>query len=238
MGKGKAMRPVSEQEKYLKSKVSHQPPFIDELEKRLLDDGKWGINVSAAEGAFLRFFVEVTGVKKIVEVGTQYGFSTHWFLDAHMEGLQVRTIEKQKDHYEVANEYFSKLGTSEKNGDHFRSYNLSGGKSLVSFLGEANPILQSIESEGPFDLVFIDANKGGYLDYLDWSMNNLAPGGWIVADNTFLFGSVWLEEPGDKAPKNPWKKMKEFNERLSERQSFRSFMLPTPEGLSIAQKIN
>ena len=228
------MRPLSEQEKYLKSKVSHTPRVVHEIEQQLLNDNKWGINVSPAEGAFLRFLVEAMSCKRVMEIGTQYGYSTHWMLDANVDGLEIVTLEKEVQHFETANKFFAKvMGDGKADSGHFAYEN--EGKKLSSYCGDANELLA--QHKDPFDMVFIDANKGGYLTYLDWCLDNLNSGGWVIADNTFLFGSVWLDEPGDLAPKNPWKKMKEFNERLSNSKAFRSFMLPTPEGLSIAQKI-
>ena len=80
--------------------------------------------------------------------------------------------------------------------------------------GQALDSLKSIETEGPFDMVFIDADKEAYLEYLDWAEKHLKTGGLLAADNTFLFGAVYGESERSPQPKTI-EIMKEFNRRLA-----------------------
>ena len=92
---------------------------------------------------------------------------------------------------------------------------------------------------GPFDMVFIDADKINYHAYLDWAEQNIRKGGIIVADNTFLFGTVWQDSPPEnRTPASPaaWKAMRGFNERLSDNSRYMGTIVPTAEGLTVAIK--
>jgi caffeoyl-CoA O-methyltransferase len=83
-------------------------------------------------------------------------------------------------------------------------------------------------------LVFIDAEKKGYADYLDAVLPRLKPRGWIVGDNTLLFGALSGDHP-DAASAAAIASMKRFNETLADRTRFESLLLPTPEGMTVAR---
>ena len=86
-------------------------------------------------------------------------------------------------------------------------------------------------------MVFIDANKAGYIKYLDWAEKNVRRGGLIVGDNTFLFGALWGDMRGGHGIES-WmiSIMHEFNRRLANPALYNSVLLPTAEGMTIAQK--
>lgn len=208
--------------------------FVNEAIERkniLLDltsDNKHGIQVSPGEGQLLKFFSKMIGAKKIVEIGTLYGYSTSWFVESIFEDLKenqseekkVWSFEKEESHFNIASKHLA---------HHIES------KKLEIFLGDALTGLKSIESQGPFDLVFIDANKSGYMDYFDWADQNLRSGGLIIADNTFLFGEVFKNEPPTKN-KKAWQVMRTLNETLARHENYISTLLPTAEGLTLAMK--
>ena len=102
--------------------------------------------------------------------------------------------------------------------------------------GPALESLQEIESQGPFDLVFIDANKAGYLDYYYWAKKNLRPGGYLVADNVFLFGSVFQDSPNSEKQRKMWDVMNRFLKEIFEDSEFQSSLVPTQEGMVFAVK--
>ncbi len=103
-------------------------------------------------------------------------------------------------------------------------------------LGPALQGLRAIEGEGPFDLVFVDADKRGYPDYLAWTESHLRVGGVLLADNAFGFGHV--HEPahaGEDAASV--EALRRFAERLARGGRFAATMLPTAEGLAFGVKI-
>jgi caffeoyl-CoA O-methyltransferase len=85
-----------------------------------------------------------------------------------------------------------------------------------------------------FDLVFIDAEKKGYADYLDAMLPRLNPRGWIIGDNTLLFGALSGTHP-DAAPPAAKTSMQRFNTTLADATRFESVLLPTAEGLTVAR---
>ena len=94
--------------------------------------------------------------------------------------------------------------------------------------------LKSIETVAPFDMVFIDADKEAYLEYLDWAEKNLKTGGLLVADNTFYL-ELFMENPSDSSTKTI-ELMNEFNKRLSDTPYWKGALIPTAEGLTVGIK--
>src|SRR5205823_13045697 len=99
-------------------------------------------------------------------------------------------------------------------------------------VGAAIEKLREVEAEGPFDLVFIDADKVGYPAYLTWAGEHLREGGVVLGDNAFGFGEI--HKPGGDEGRAALRK---FNEELARGGRFRATMLPTAEGLAMGVKI-
>jgi caffeoyl-CoA O-methyltransferase len=103
-------------------------------------------------------------------------------------------------------------------------------------VGRAADLLPTVEGDGPFDLVFVDADKTGYPGYLAWAEEHLRVGGVLLADNAFGFGQVHEERPrGESA--EAMAALRAFSERLARGGRFRATMLPTAEGLSLGVKV-
>ena len=103
--------------------------------------------------------------------------------------------------------------------------------------GDALDVLPQLSKEGPFDMVFIDADKLNYLRYLDWAEENVRKGGLIVGDNTFLFDAVWRDDPVDRVRQTARDAMRDFNRRLADPQKYCGILLPTQEGMTVALKL-
>lgn len=217
----------SDKKENLASTKYIQETFIQENEERLKilkdlkKENKIGIQVSPIEGHILWFLARLIQAKKIVEVGTLFGYSTSWWVQAVGLKGQVWSFEKNKDHFEKASYYLN---------HHIQS------RCLKIILGDAREKLKTIQDQGPFDLIFIDANKSAYRDYLDWAEKSIRKGGLIVADNTFLFGHIFSHKP-PKNYKKSWQVLKDFNTYLAKSDQFESILLPTAEGLTVALKV-
>jgi caffeoyl-CoA O-methyltransferase len=134
------------------------------------------------------------------------------------------TFELYEKHAAVARESFRKAG--------------AGDRAQV-IVGPALEKLKSIESEGPFDLVFIDADKESYPAYAEWAAEHLRVGGVVLGDNAFLFGEV-VKDPASDAGKPEAlriSRMRAFHDYLVRGGRFRSTMLPTGEGLALGVKV-
>jgi len=180
------------------------------------------IQIGAEEGKLLQMFISLHNVKTVVEVGTLGGYSTIWMARALPEGGHIYTLNKDQLHIEIARDAFARSGLQER---------------ITMLEGDAHDALPTLNAKGPFDMIFIDADKISYNDYLDWAEENIRPLGLIIADNTLLFGSIADKEPpADMAP-STWHSMQLFNERLADSSKYFSVLIPTQEGLTVAVKL-
>jgi predicted O-methyltransferase YrrM len=202
---------------YLDSLRPSRSAALLSIEETLRKDEKWGINIGSFEGCFLQFLIQTYSVKNILEIGTQYGYSTQWMLEALPLDGRIVSIEKNEEHQAVAKRIIT--------------------DSRVSFLlGDALEVLKNLKNDIPFDLIFIDANKKAYPQYLAWAKTLVSSGGLIVGDNTFLFGSVFAEGAPEDVPTALWQSMRTFNEQIFNDPQFASCIIPTGEGLTVAFK--
>jgi predicted O-methyltransferase YrrM len=216
------MRIESQEQKYLNEVFGLDDAELNDVRAELHRHNVEFMSVSGAEARILQFLTRALGVMKIVEVGTLFGYSTLAFAKALPANGHIWTLEKNRENFAIAQKHFAKF---------------EAGKKITALNGDAAEILSSIEKEGPFDMVFIDADKAGYLKYLDWAEINVRPGGYIVGDNTFLFGALWGQTRDRNINEKQIAAMKEFNRRLADTSRYNSTLIPTVEGLTVAQKL-
>lgn len=144
-----------------------------------------GINVSAVEGKLLQVLALAVGAKRILEIGTLDGFSGIHLARALPEGGRLITLEIDPHHAEVARRNFERAGVETK---------------AEIRVGPAAETLRQMSEAGepPFDLIFIDADKGGYVEYLSFSLPLLREGGLLLGDNTLPDAVLTQEESGTK----------------------------------------
>jgi len=166
------------------------------------------IQVGPNEGKLLGVLARLASAKRIVEVGTLAGYSGLWLARALPPDGRLYTIDHDPAAVEVARETFTRGGVADR-------------VELVNADGVAG--LAAIESHGPFDLMFIDADKGRYDRYGAWAAANLRQGGLLIADNTFFFGK--LLDPADASAAG----VRRFHEAAA--RDFDSVSIPTPDGM-------
>lgn len=207
---------------YITQHFVQESPLHLKIAERLKADSKFGINVAPYEGRLLQFLMQMNGCKKVLEIGTLYGYSTLWMAEALPADGKLVTIEYNPEHFAAAESLLSQSDTWKK---------------IKMLQGPALEKLTEVDFQP--DFIFIDADKPNYANYLNWAMEHVAQGGLIVGDNTFLFGHLIGEDRGEGPSGSPAaiKAMSTFNETLAKAKGFRSIMIPTWEGLTIAQKI-
>lgn len=134
------------------------------------------IAVSPLQGRFLHVIARAMGARSILEIGTLGGFSTICLGTALPSDGRLISLEAEPHHAEVARASIARAG-------------LANVEVLVGRAQDTLPRLIA-DGAGPFDLVFIDADKEGYPDYLTWSLELTRPGSLIVADNVVRQGQV------------------------------------------------
>ncbi len=174
------------------------------------------IGILPEEGKLLQLLIKLAGVKTVVEVGTLAGSSALWMAKALPDGGHVQTIEKDPTRASLARK---NIGLHPK---------------ITLHEGDARAVLAALQ--GPFDMIFIDADKLHYADYLDWAEKNIRMGGLIVGDNTLLFDAVWNDAEIERVRPAARAAMRAFNQRLADPAKYTSILLPTDEGLTIAIK--
>jgi predicted O-methyltransferase YrrM len=131
------------------------------------------IDVSPAQGKLLHLLVRAVGAHRILEIGTLGGYSTIWMARALPADGQLTTLELSEDHARVARENLDRSGVGDR-------IEIRQGPAL-----ETLPTLV-----GPFDFVFIDADKASNTEYLQWALQLTRPGSVIVVDNVIRDGKV------------------------------------------------
>jgi caffeoyl-CoA O-methyltransferase len=174
--------------------------------------GMPAIQVGISEGKLLSLFTRLSGARKVVEVGTLAGYSAIRIARALPESGKLWTLELEPKHARVAQDNIEAAGVSDR---------------VTVLVGPALSSLTSIQSEGPFDMVFLDADKEGYLDYARWADNHLRPGGLILSDNAYYFGKLLADTPAAA-------RVREFHDYVA--RHFDSVCIPTPDGLVLGLK--
>ena len=135
------------------------------------------IQVTANQGKLLELFARMLGARTILEIGTLGGYSTIWLARGLAPGGQVITLERDPKHAEVARRNFARAGLAS-------SIELREGAAL-----DLLPVLET-ERAGPFDLIFVDADKPSLPDYFVWSLRLSRPGTLILVDNVVREGEI------------------------------------------------
>jgi predicted O-methyltransferase YrrM len=167
----------SQVDAYIVDKLLPDDPVMEQVLAANRDGGLPAIDVSAAQGRFLELLVRICGARNILEIGTLGGYSTIWMARALPQGGRVVTLEYSPRHAEVALANFARAGVSDR---------------IEVRVGAALDSLPGVEKDGlgPFDLVFIDADKPNNPNYLEWAVKLSREGTVIVLDNVVRDGRV------------------------------------------------
>lgn len=136
------------------------------------------IQISPLQGKFLQLLATMCNARKILEIGALAGYSGIWLARALPADGRLISLEMSPNHAGVVRSAFERAGVSDR---------------TEVRVGKALDLLPELESEAPFDLVFIDADKPPYPQYLEWALRLTRPGSIIVADNCIRSGKGFVE---------------------------------------------
>jgi predicted O-methyltransferase YrrM len=178
------------------------------------------INVSANQGRLLYLLATMARAERVLEIGTLGGYSTTWLARALPPGGVVVTLELSATHAEVARRNIERAAPAAR-------VDIRVGPAADTLRGMAG-------SEAPFDFIFIDADKPGYVEYLELVMPLSRPGTVIVADNVVRDGLVMETTPPDQNAKGA----RAFNAAVAAHPRLESIIVPivrdTIDGISIS----
>jgi caffeoyl-CoA O-methyltransferase len=182
---------------YAESHSTAPPPHLAAVDESTRNDfPSWGMMVGRQEGRFLELLVFAAQATRVLEIGTFTGYSSIAMAAGLPEGGSIVSLEVDPHHATTARGNIAAAGL----------------ESRISVI--EGPALESLaELSGPYDLVFIDADKPGYDAYFEAVLPKLAPHGLIVADNTLFSGGV-LDSAADRS--DGAAALRAFNDKLVE----------------------
>ncbi len=195
-------------------------PVLEAVLWRSREAGLPEINVPPNEGKLLQLLAETAGARRILEIGTLGGYSTIHLARALPEGGSLVSLELDERYAEISRENIREARLVDR---------------VEVRVGDAKTLLAQMveDGEGTFDLTFIDADKGGYPEYLECALRLSRPGSLILADNAIRGGSVL--DPGDESARATH----DFNETLAKDPRLSALILPLireqVDGLAMAR---
>ncbi len=206
---------AGEAEGYALAHTSPLSPLLEEIESFTLTKTPFpNMLTGRVEGRFLQFVAQLSGARRIVEVGTFTGYSALAMAEVLPDDGRVITIEHNPDHAKIAQGFFDRS---------------QSGSKITLRLGEALEILKDLP-DAETDLVFIDADKQNYSAYYREAMRMLHSGGLILADNVLWYGRVF--GPQDDSSRA----MAEFNDLVNADSRAEKLFLTIRDGIYLIRK--
>lgn len=211
----------SSQKKQLEAYVNQIFAQEDDVLQRVMREAAANdippIGIHPFEGRLLQFLAQMIGAKKILEIGTLAGYSGIWLARALPDGGKLITIEFDDKHANIAQQNFDHANLTDK---------------VKIKRGAALDILPTLEA--PFDLIFIDADKPNYLQYLEWGIKLVRQGGIVIAHNALTSDDrprvLGSDEAGDK-------EVVAYNQAIANDERVNSMIISAGEGFAVAMKV-
>lgn len=197
---------------YIAARYAPADPLLEELLRTAAQEGMPAISVPPAVGRLLGMLVRISGTRRILEVGTLAGYSAICMARALPAGGRLISLEVAPKHAQVAGRFVAQAGLSTK---------------VEIRVGPALDSLAALAADERFDLMFIDANKDHYPEYLDWALKLVRPGGLILADNA-LSRALVPNQGGDDADARG---IQTYNDRVAHDPRLEATILLTRDGL-------
>jgi predicted O-methyltransferase YrrM len=194
-------------------------PFFDEIEKYALETQVPIIRKSMQ--SLLKFLLATMKPKNILEVGTAIGFSALLMSEYGPQDCHITTIEKYEKRIPIARDNFRRAGKED---------------AITLLEGDALDILKDMD--GSYDMIFMDAAKGQYINFLPDILRLLAPGGLLISDNVLQDGDI-IESRFAVTRRNRTihARMREYLYELKHHPQLETVILPVGDGVTLSTKI-
>jgi len=204
-------------EDYARQHSSPEPALLSQvMENTRQFSGSYGMLTGHLEGRFLKMLVAISGARRILEIGTYTGYSAMSMAEALPEDGRLITCELDERHAELARQHIASSPDAAK---------------IAVRVGRAIDTIASLE--GPFDMVFIDADKTSYRAYYDAVLPLLSPRGFICLDN--VLWSLRVLDPSDNDPSTV--AFRELNDYIASDKRVECVMVPIRDGITIVRRV-
>lgn len=204
-------------EKYIRSILPKNNSYLTIMEDYALENHVPIIEPEV--GQLLKVLLKSQKPKKILEVGTAIGYSALVMAEATDEKCEITTIERRADMVELALE----------------NINNTPYKNRIKILeGDAIDILPNLEEK--YDFIFLDAAKGQYLEFFNYCIKYLKPGGMILSDNVLFKGMVASDALVIRRKKTIVKRLRTFLEYINNLEGYTSCVMPLGDGVALTYK--
>ena len=207
----------SREEQYVAEHSSPQSEALEGIQKQThIRTNYPRMLTGAVQGRFLTMLARISGAERVLEIGTFTGYSSTCFAYGIKEGGMVDTLEINDELEDLIREGWERAGVRDR---------------ITLHIGDAKQTLRTLS--GPYDIVYMDANKREYCDYYDLIFDLVRPGGLILADDVLWDGKLWQDPmPSDKQTLG----IAAFNDMVATDSRVESVILPWRDGLNIIRK--
>ena len=207
----------SREEQYVAEHSSPQSEALEWIQKQThIRTNYPRMLTGAVQGRFLTMLARISGAERVLEIGTFTGYSSTCFAYGIKEGGMVDTLEINDELEDLIREGWERAGVRDR---------------ITLHIGDAKETLRTLS--GPYDIVYMDANKREYCDYYDLVFDLVRPGGLILADDVLWDGKLWQDPmPSDKQTLG----IAAFNDMVAADSRVESVILPWRDGLNIIRK--
>ena len=207
----------SREEQYVAEHSSPQSEALEWIQKQThIRTNYPRMLTGAVQGRFLTMLARISGAERVLEIGTFTGYSSTCFAYGIKEGGMIDTLEINDELEDLIREGWERAGVRDR---------------ITLHIGDAKQTLRTLS--GPYDIVYMDANKREYCDYYDLIFDLVRPGGLILADDVLWDGKLWQDPmPSDKQPLG----IAAFNAMVAADSRVESVILPWRDGLNIIRK--
>lgn len=204
-------------EAYLEKHSQTEPELLQKLNKETRENiHSPGMLSGHYQGRLLSLLSKLVQPKTILEIGTYTGYSALCMAEGMQPDGKLHTIDINEELYDLQRRYFD-----------LSEY----GKNIIQHVGDAKEIIPTIDAT--FDLVFIDADKRGYKNYVELVLPKMKTGGVILSDNVLWRGTV-AEEDSTKVD-NRTKSLQEFNVFMNTHPQLETIVFPIRDGLTLSR---
>lgn len=204
---------------YINSLDRGNTPVLDEIEKEALSD--FVPIIRKEMQSFLKLLLAMQKPMRILEVGTAVGFSAVLMAEYAPKGCQIVTIENYEKRIPIAKANFERAGKQEQ---------------ITLLEGDATEILPQLE--GQFDMIFMDAAKGQYINFMPQVLRLLKTGGVLVSDNVLQDGDI-IESHYivERRNRTIYKRMREYLYELTHSDELVTAVMPIGDGITVSTKL-